>query len=303
MVWLAVILVVCSAVLHASWNLFGKKISPTPAFFLLAFLCSTAVLTPIALPLFMPVVMHNSGFTLLLWSAILIAGIAQMVYCNGLAYAYAAGDMSQAYPLARAAPVLFVVIFSFWWGIETLDSWIAIVGIGLLIVGCFILPMRHLKDFRWVNYLNRTSAYALMAALGTTVYTFADKAALTELAQLYPELSGFEVALFYIWLEGVSACVFMGLYVALKPVETQQLKSLANTSLKWAMMTGLAVNATYVLVLWAMQMTDNVSLIVALRQLSIPIGAILGIWVFREPAGVTRWIGIFLITLGVMLAL
>lgn len=303
MIWLAVLLVVISAVLHALWNMFGKKVSPTPAFFLLAFLCSTAILTPIVLPLFLPIVTQSNGFTWLLWAAITIAGVAQMVYCNGLAYAYASGEMSQAYPLARAMPVLFVVICSVWLGIETLSSWISMMGIGLLIIGCFILPMRHLKDFRWQNYLNRTSAYALMAAIGTTAYTFADKTALTELTQLYPELSGFEVALFYIWLEGVSACVFMGLYVALKPIETQQLKSLASTSWRWAMMTGLAVNATYVLVLWAMQMTDNVSLIVALRQLSIPIGALMGVWVFKEPAGITRWFGIFLITFGVMLVL
>ncbi|WP_241148790.1 hypothetical protein [Photobacterium sanguinicancri] len=49
-----------------------------------------------------------------------------------------------------------------------------------------------------------------------------------------------------------------------------------------------------------MTLTDNVSYIVALRQLSIPVGVALGIWLLKEPSHRPRVIGAALVCMGLM---
>lgn len=61
--------------------------------------------------------------------------------------------------------------------------------------------------------------------------------------------------------------------------------------------------STYGLVLFAMTMTDNVSLVVALRQISIVFGLFMGIWFLSEKWYLTRGLGVTSIVAGIILAL
>jgi uncharacterized membrane protein len=58
---------------------------------------------------------------------------------------------------------------------------------------------------------------------------------------------------------------------------------------------------TYTLVLFAMYLARDVSYIVAFRQLSVPIGAALGVLVLREPLHRPKIIGIAVVTVGLLL--
>jgi uncharacterized membrane protein len=61
------------------------------------------------------------------------------------------------------------------------------------------------------------------------------------------------------------------------------------------------MSTTYGLVLLAMTMTENVSYIVALRQLSIVIGMVLGVVFLFERLLLTRVVGSVMILLGLVL--
>jgi drug/metabolite transporter (DMT)-like permease len=68
-----------------------------------------------------------------------------------------------------------------------------------------------------------------------------------------------------------------------------------------AFLTGLLILGTYGLVLAAMEYATNVSYIAAFRQLSIPLGAVLGILVQKEPAYPPKLASIGIIFAGLVL--
>ena len=68
-----------------------------------------------------------------------------------------------------------------------------------------------------------------------------------------------------------------------------------------ATIAGIMMSTTYGLVLLAMTMTENVSYVVALRQLSIVIGMVLGVVFLSERLLLTRMVGSVMILLGLVL--
>ncbi|MGB2147706.1 MAG: multidrug transporter, partial [Vibrio toranzoniae] len=55
--------------------------------------------------------------------------------------------------------------------------------------------------------------------------------------------------------------------------------------------------------LFAMTMTENVSLVVALRQVSIIFGVVMGIYFLKEKWHVTRGVGVVFIIAGLVISL
>jgi len=295
---IAFVLVVISAILHACWNIFGKKVSPTVAFFTLAFLAGVLPLTPVALPL----AVGNLGLLEDLLPYLLISGICQAIYSASLALAYAKGEISVAYPLARALPVLLVAWLSAWIGLQTLSEPLAYLGIVLVLLGALLLPMKHFRDFRFSLYSNRCTAFALLAAFATAGYSVVDKLAI-DITNRTLDISALEIACLYIWLEGVSASIFLLLGQGWSPRLRHALWTLIRTDKLAISAAGFMITLTYLLVLWAMQYSENLSYVVALRQLSIPVGALLGAFLFKEFIGPTKLSALVLLCIGLSLVI
>ena len=66
-------------------------------------------------------------------------------------------------------------------------------------------------------------------------------------------------------------------------------------------MTGIGIYLTYGLVLVSMNYVTNVSYVAAFRQLSIPLGALLGIALLKEPRYPPKIIGVVIVFLGLVL--
>jgi uncharacterized membrane protein len=66
---------------------------------------------------------------------------------------------------------------------------------------------------------------------------------------------------------------------------------------------GIMMGLTYGIVLYAMTMVDNVSYVVAMRQVSIVFGLLMGIWFLNEKWLYTRGIGVTLVLIGLVVAL
>ena len=109
------------------------------------------------------------------WICVIGSGISAGVYLYFLARAYESSDFSIVYPVARALPVIFVAVGDVLRGrYLTPAGW---VGVFLVAGGIIFVPLQSFRNISLKNYLNRTSLWMLLAALGTVGYTILDKIA------------------------------------------------------------------------------------------------------------------------------
>lgn len=288
-------LISLSALMHALWNFFGKRISPTTAFFTVAFLLSPLLMLPLVWHLLQFVALFPAEF----WWLLLGSGLCQCGYLASLARAYRCGDISVVYPLARASPLIIVAVSTLLLGQAESLTVTGVVGIAAIMVGSLILPMSHFRDFRLSNYANQATLFALCAACSTAGYSLFDDRAVKLLATLHLLTDG-EISLLYIWLQtAVTAVLLMAVQLWI-PSQRESLKLHLHS--RWAIctLTGAIMLLTYLLVLWSMQYVDNVSYVVAFRQLSIPLGVGLGVWLLSEPAHRPKLAGVAMICIGLV---
>jgi len=298
MTWTAALLIVISAFTHAGWNLIGKRQNPSLAFFFVGGIAAVAVLSP-AFWLYSDALRYVPVTG---WVLVVVTGIAQLVYYAGLADGYRRGDMSLVYPLARALPVLMVAGVNLALGRGDEIGNVALAGMVLVAAGCLLLP---LADFRRVGgYVTPVTLFALVAALGTTGYTIIDDTALRLLRGTDTVgLDVTQVTLLYIALQTTSATAMLGLGTLVMPPERRRLVTMlgSRSMALSAGVTGVAIVATYGLVLAAMPLVSNVSYVAAFRQLSIPIGAVFGLTLQGESRYRPRILGVAVVTLGLVL--
>jgi drug/metabolite transporter (DMT)-like permease len=174
----------------------------------------------------------------------------------------------------------------------------------LIAIGCVVLPMPRfrrlsLSDYRGIVYL-----MAIVAAVGTTGYTLIDDGALTRLEILLDEAtSQTRVTVFYLSLQAGATAVGIVALTLARPVTRLQLAAvIRDRSLRrTGMLTGVVISATYALALAAMAYVSDVSYVAAFRQLSIPIGAALGIVHGGEAGNGPKLAGIAVVTSGLVL--
>ena len=299
MTLLAITLISISALMHAGWNLLSKSRHPSAAFFLVATLTGTLLLSPAAV-LSWNTVVH--GIPREVWMLIIMSGYFLALYFVSLAGAYRAGDMSVAYPLSRSSPVLVVSIVTLMLGRGEQVSGMCIAGIVLVVGGCFLVPLHRFDNFRLRNYWNRTCSLALLAAIGTSGYSILDDEALRQLrADSQVTIGNTQLALAYGCLEGLAASFWLTIVVASRRNSRDQLRQVLEVNASDAALTGIAIYLTYALVLISMAFVDNVSYVVGFRQLSIPLGATLGVLVLKESPHAPKLIGIAVMFVGLLL--
>ncbi len=294
----AILLVTLSAFIHAFWNLLGKRQNPSPSFFFVASAFAAICLSPV-------LIVYHFVFTFIpvnVWIYLGLTSIFELVYYVGLAGAYRHGDMSLAYPLARALPVVSVAILTSIFLLGKPLNLIGVVGILAVALGCLVLPLRSLRQIHLANYLTPCCLLAGLAALGTTGYTLVDNQVLFTLRSIEGiGLSQVETAVFYLALQSVAIALVMGIYVLVMPAERKEISVVCHAGKKISFITGILIVGTYGLVLAAMTYATNVSYVAAFRQLSIPLGTVLGIFVLKERAYFLKLLGMGMIFGGLVL--
>jgi uncharacterized membrane protein len=238
------------------------------------------------------------------WLLLAATGVAQAVYFFGLTAAYRQGDISLVYPLARAIPILLVVAVSFGLGRGDTITVLGLVGMVLIVIGCTILPLPTFRRLQLRHYVKYTYLMILVTAVGTAGYTLIDDEIQRQLRQTAAiVLSDTEVTLLFIPLQVASTGLIMTLGSLLFSRERQQYRQLLarRSLLVSAAITGLIIMATYGLVLASMTYVTNVSYVAAFRQLSIPIGAVFGITLLKEPRYTPKLRGVLIISIGLIL--
>jgi len=222
-----------------------------------------------------------------IWVYLLAAGMFQGLYFLGLSLGYRTGDFSMVYPLARGLPVVLVALSDLVLGnAPNLLGWL---GIIFVTVGCAVLPLNSLRDFKLAHYRSKAVAFTLITAAATAGYSIADSAAAKAMpSSLYTALRYGMLELFLSW-----AFYQLLLVVFRVPQPAQQ-------AIDWrrAVTIGALLFGAYSLVLWAYQLGSHPSYVVAMRQFSIVLGVIAGALFFRESAKRLRLVAALTITLG-----
>ena len=213
------------------------------------------------------------------------------------------GDLSLAYPLVRALPVLLIAGLSLAAGKGGEIQTGSLLGMLLIAAGCIILPMSRFQWPHWRHYMGAVYLMVLIAAVGTTGYTMIDDEALRQLRQSEAiGLDNAQITLLFVALQTTSTALILGTASLLVRSQRRQLGSYfqQRSLILSAALTGLVIAGTYGLVLAAMAYVSNVSYVAAFRQLSIPIGAFLGITLQHEARYRPKLLGIGIILVGLI---
>jgi len=200
-----------------------------------------------------------------------------------LAKAYATGDLSMAYPIARSG-ILFLPFLS-WMVIDeriNLTGWVAVV---LILIGTLIM---HLESFEsrswqtlWKSCKNISTGYALLAAFTVAGYTLLGKMAV---AQMEPFL--------YLYLYTVVIAVMYGFVIMDKHTGTEIKMEWKSNRFK-IIQVGFFNTFSYLLALFALTMS-KATYVGGLRQLSVVVGLFLGYRYLKENISLPKIIGVLI---------
>lgn len=302
----AVLLIGVSAIAHALWNWLGKRQCPSATFFfcanLMGWLCLLPVLAVSARAV--PAMLAST------WWLLLVTGFFQALYYSSLAGAYRDGELSMVYPIVRSASVLFVTLANAGLGRAGQLGPLAIAGIALIVAGILLLPHARFRGFTLRGFRSRGVIFALLAAVGTMGYSIVDDHALRLLRPALEPMSPTLTALLYALLEGAATSLWLGASViamvtrrraAAGTVSLRHAFRLPGGQLGSALLSGVAIFVAYSLVLVAMGFARNVTYVVAFRQMSIPLGVLLGLLVLGEPLNPPKAVGVLAVTAGLVL--
>lgn len=291
----AFLLILISVFMHAAWNFISRASRPSISFFWQAETFGLFLLLPFVFIAKIP----WGELPLTFWLCFIGSSFFESVYCIGLSKSYKKIDISIAYPLMRALPVLLVAIITSVFHIgKSLNFW-ATAGMAVVAAGCFVLPQKSLKEFDFKHFLRSICGPVMLAAIGTTGYTITDSMALNKLLE-YSASSSFVTTCIYFFM------IKSGICVCLLPVVfgiREERNDLFNKCLKTLnpYLVGIFTGIAYLLVLWAMGMVSNVSYLQAFRQLSLPLGVAMGIIFLHEKFTVPKVIGVLMIVIGLVL--
>jgi uncharacterized membrane protein len=278
-------LVMASAVSHALWNYVAKEAGDKDSFMLLLNVLSLAIFLPVFY-----VILPEIRFPVEILPFLVASGVAETIYFLALGKAYEEGDLSVVYPVARSSPMFVALAASLLIG-ERITLWGAL-GIALILVGVYVLHLKGWSGEELTRPLKAlgdpASRYAFVAALGTTVYSISDKMGVTAVDPL----------LYSFWLGFVITGMLSLVIVRRRGVSN--IREELRGSLFRVSVAGVLMKGGYMLVLVAMSL-EQVSYILALRQVSVVLGAGLGVLLLKERYGGVRVVGSIIIFVGVYL--
>lgn len=270
------LLVLCAALLHASWNFAAKKASGNICVLYNGLLIASIVIAPFFFLLFSWDQFYNAiGY-------IVATGIIHALYFLFLCKGYEQGDISIVYPVARGSGIAGTALTACFFLQEQVSlagfAGIIVVTVGTVLVGMKIdqkkAPLLHIM-------------YALLVGLMITGYSIVDKVAV-----------GLINPVLYIFCMALGTVIFLTPYILI--YKRRELSPTWHRGKRYSIIIGVGSMGTYLIILFAFQMA-HVSYVVAARELSVAIGAFLGIKLLHEPVSKRKTAGIICIILGMIL--
>ena len=299
MTFTAFILIVVSAGLHASWNMVAKKNRMTVPFYTV--LCTTAMLFWCHVQFWTPVSVWSlpGKFWLLLYVSV----FADILYCLGLVQIYKRMEMTTAYPIMRALPIILTALATAALGWGKPLSALSVLGFLIVIAGALLMPQESFSSIKLSNYLNRNMLLILVVACGTTGYTIFDSQAQQVLRSCASDISSPLRSLAYYSTRGMALSSSLWVICLIFKSNWPDLRVLRDwTVLRQGILAGIFGSFSYLLVLCAMNYVTNVSYVQVFRQLGLPIGMGLGVLILKEHCSWIKILGVILILAGLAIS-
>jgi drug/metabolite transporter (DMT)-like permease len=276
----AVLLVAGAAVFHATWNLITKRTGGGIAFLWLFGVFGSLVMLPFAIG---AVVRMDRGLQTSDLVAIAGSGFIHVFYFSLLQNGYKAGDLSVVYPVARGlGPLLASIV-----GIAVLGDrpgpFAMLGGLALLagVVGMSGISPGNLK-------LDHSVLLGVLTGISIACYTLWDQHSVTEL-DMPP--------VFYYWGSTVAYTLLISPLVFRAPVLPWN-STFARSHFRPALAVAVLSSISYSLVLTAMTLAP-LSYVATLRESSILVATIFGVWFLGEPLTQRKAIAACLIVFGI----
>jgi uncharacterized membrane protein len=281
------LLVIFSAVTHAYWNFLLKRSRNGQIVVGLSKIVEALMLAPFLILGYAaaPVRLADT------WMLPFVGAVLVLINYVALAAAYRRGELSVVYPISRGGMLVFLPPLAFISLGERLTvlGWTALV---LIVIGIAMLQIPSFTRIALMKFGGQLRAsattYSLVAAFVAACYTVWDKSAIQVLSPL-TYFSAYTVIL------GIA-------YAVVLPLSTQSLTLDEVWKTEWKIITQVAVlnSGSYLLALAALK-TGQASYVIALRQLSIAVGAMLGWRLLGEAFPQPRRAGVVLIVCGCVL--
>lgn len=287
------LLIAASALVHALWNLKAKGSGPTASFMLAANTVGAGFLFLILLPtgaLALPL-------PAAVWPLLALSAVFETIYYLGLGGAYLRGDLSAAYPVAKGLPVLVVATLSLFLFDRSFSTGIYLLGVIAIVLGIAAVAGLSRQKALGTPAARGFWNWVALAALGTAGYTLTDAAALGRMGDPGGVHPGLRTLTYLFWM-----CLATSALLAPVVLRQRRTAPRPESPLKWkdVVTVGVGMQVSYGLVLLAMAFLPNPGVVLALRQLSLPLTLVFSVWILGERAPALRWAGMALITAGVV---
>ena len=282
----SLLLVILASFIHASWNLLAKQAASVGAVFVFAY-------NLVACVAYAPWVLYILAHKTIAWTwkgvgSVLLSGLIHLAYSLCLQRGYQVADLSVVYPVARGTgPMLStlgaILIFGEMpTGQGLLGLMLVVAGIGLIAtqgdLSTFRRPGGH-AGVRW-----GTATGGLIAS-----YTVVDAYAVKALGITPVVLD---------WFSNLLRFLLLAPLVVANPRRT----FIAMRGFWWvAVGVGLLSPLSYILVLTALTSGAPLSHVAPMREMSMMVGALMGMLILRETVGPWRLAGCAVLITGVIL--
>ena len=286
MTGLSLVLVLVSALAHASWNFLLKRSQDQAVFLWCLLAVTTVLLAPLGVVLFWRFPFGGQG-----WLLVAVTVALHAIYFLLLSRSYANADLSLVYPIARGTgpvlvPVLAVLILG-----ETI-ALPAVLGIAAVVGGSYTVSLwgnfRALMGHPLTLLRNPGTRFAVLTGLTITCYAIVDKVGVS---QVQPFL--------YMYLMTLGSAVLIAPYVlASKGIGAVRRELRFNAGA--VVVAGLLTFLAYGLVLTPFSLS-RVSYVAPAREVGIVIAVLMGMVFLKEPFGRGRLLGSGFIVAGLAL--
>lgn len=237
------------------------------------------------------------------WALVALSGLLEAVYFVTLTRAYTKGDLSQVYPIARGSAPLFLLCWAaVFLGERPTPAGLS--GIASIVCGLYLINLPALSDWKkpLLGFKSPAARWALITGALISAYSAVDKVGV----RYFPPFVYLFLILVVCWLALTAQWLLPHRREAIL-LEISPLGEAPSAGRTFSRKRGLTIlagavlgTAAYFLVLAAMQLSP-VSYVGPVREVSVVIGAWIGVRFMKEQGGTLRVAGSVLVSIGIIL--
>ncbi len=259
-VLLAIVLALVAAAMHGTWNVMVKTSADPLVTIYRSTVMGAAIMT---VPALVAVAAVRPVISLGALGLALVSAVLEVAYMWLLSSAYARGELSVVYPIARGSAPLIAVVIAFTLLGERLAG-LQLAGVGLLLAGILAVTLPQTSG--------RATLPALLTGVAIASYTAVDRVGVRLTAPW-----------FYGWI--LIVLMSAGMFATIRLSERFRGPRPDAGGVGWPMAAGIGVImwSAYLLVLVALSLAP-LAIVAPVRETAIVAVAVWGVWRLRERA-------------------